>query len=194
MKIKIIKYSLHWHKELKRLIFYFWFFSASTLTAVWLVQPYLQTVELPLYLFWLIWSILNVSVWIFALYSHKFEKILWRKRLLISLMFMCFAWYILSAIFNELWAIVFLFLFYIPRWIWRPVIKDYINKIISSDIRATVLSIQWLVGRLSFAIISPFVWWMLDVYSLSYALLGAWIIFVMLGVISLLYMRKYKLI
>jgi len=192
--IRIVKYSLHWHKEVKWLIFYFWFFSASTLTFVRLVQPYFEFVQMPLAYFWFAWAVLNASVWFFALQAHKFEEFFGRKKSLISLIVICFIWYMLLAIFQSLWAIMFMFLFYFARWIGRPIIKDYINKIISSNIRATVISIQWLVWRLFFAIISPFIWWILDFYSLSLALLGAGIIFFVFWVTCLVMLRRNNLL
>ncbi len=191
---KIVRYSLHWNKEIKRLIFYFWFFSASTLTFVWLVQPYFNLVWLPLKYFGFAWAILNASVWFFALQAHKFESFFWRKKSLISLILLVFIWYILLSIFQSIWAILFMFLFYFARWIGRPIIKDYINKIISSKIRATVLSIQWLVWRLFFAIISPFIWWIMDIYTLQYAMIWAWIVFLTFSVICLIFMRRHRLL
>ncbi|HRX63986.1 MAG TPA: MFS transporter [Candidatus Absconditabacterales bacterium] len=191
---KIVRYSLHGNKEIKRLIFYFGFFSASTLTFVWLVQPYFNLVGLPLKYFGFAWAILNASVGFFALQAHKFESFFGRKKSLISLILLVFIGYILLSIFQSIWAILFMFLFYFARGIGRPIIKDYINKIISSKIRATVLSIQGLVGRLFFAIISPFIGWIMDIYTLQYAMIGAGIVFLTFSVICLIFMRRHRLL
>lgn len=190
--LKIVKYSVHHHKEVKWLIFYSGFVWASTLTMVWFIQPYFSLVWLPLAYFWFMWWLLNLSVWLFSIYAHKIEKYLWRKKSLISLIFLSFLWYILVAIFQSLWSIIFIFIFYFVRWFWWPVIMDYINKIISSNMRATVLSIKNLFARVVYSIIWPFIWWIADIYSFSQAFVISGTIFLTLWALSLLFLHKYK--
>jgi predicted MFS family arabinose efflux permease len=190
--IKIVKYSIHHNREIKWLIFYSGFIGASTLTMVWFIQPYFQFVGLPLAYFGIAWGILNLSVGIFSLYAHKIELSVGRKKSLISLIFILFIGYVLLGIFNSLWAIIFIILFYFVRGISEPILKDYVNKLISSNMRATVLSVKNLFGRLVFSIIGPFIGWITDVYSLQLALLTSGSIFVILGIISLLFLHKNK--
>jgi len=190
--IKIVKYSIHHNGEIKWLIFYSGFIGASTLTMVWFIQPYFQFVGLPLAYFGIAWGILNLSVGIFSLYAHKIELSVGRKKSLISLIFISFIGYMLLGIFNSLWAIGFIILFYFVRGISGPILKDYVNKLISSNMRATVLSVKNLFGRLVFSIIGPFIGWLTDVYSLQLALLTSGSIFVILGIISLLFLHKNK--
>jgi MFS family permease len=190
--IKIVKYSLHQNKEIKWLIFYSGFIGASTLTMVWFIQPYFKLVGLPLVYFGIAWGILNLSVGIFSLYAHKIEMFVGRKKSLISLIFIAFIGYMLLGIFQSLWAIIFIILFYFVRGISGPVLKDYVNKIISSNMRATVLSVKALFARLVFAIIGPFIGWITDIYSLKLALLTSGTIFIICGIISLLFLHKNK--
>jgi len=190
--IKIVKYSIHNNKEIKWLIFYSALIWTSTLTMVWLIQPYCKFVGLPLVYFWIVWGILNLSVGVFSLYAHKIESFFWRKTTLISLIFIAFIWYLLLSIFKSIWAISFIVLFYFVRGINWPILKDYINRIITSDMRATVLSVQNLFWRLVFAIIGPFIGWITDVYSLQLALLTSWSIFLILGLFSLIFLHKNK--
>jgi hypothetical protein len=49
--LAIVRYALHGHAEIKWLILYSSLVGNSTLTIVWLVQPYLQAVNLPLEFF-----------------------------------------------------------------------------------------------------------------------------------------------
>src|SRR3989344_2895206 len=172
--IKIVKYSIHHNGEIKWLIFYSGF------------------VGLPLAYFGIAWGILNLSVGIFSLYAHKIEFFFGRKKSLISLIFLSFIGYMLLGIFNSLWAIGFIILFYFVRGISGPILKDYVNKLISSNMRATVLSVKNLFGRLVFSIIGPFIGWITDVYSLQLALLTSGSIFVILGIISLIFLHKNK--
>lgn len=189
---KIVKYSIHHNVEIKWLIFYSGFIAASTLTMVWFIQPYFQFVGLPLAYFGIIWGLLNLSVGIFSLYAHKIELSVGRKKSLISLIFIVFIGYMLLGIFKSVWAIAFIILFYFVRGISGPILKDYVNKLISSDMRATVLSVKNLFGRLVFSILGPFIGWITDVYSLQLALLSSGSIFVILGIISLLFLHKNR--
>lgn len=190
--VKIIKYTIHRHSEVKWLIFYSGFIGASTLTMVWFIQPYFTLVDLPLVYFGLVWAILNILVGIFSIYAHKIEYRVGRKKSLISLIFIVFVAYILLAIFQSLWAIVFIVLFYLVRGVSEPILRDYVNRIIPSEMRATVLSVKNLVGRLIFSIIGPFIGFVADVYTLPMAFLSSGIIFLISGVISLYYLRKHE--
>jgi MFS family permease len=190
--LKIVKYSMHDHREIKWLIIYSALVSASTLTMVWFIQPYWNLVGVPLALFGILWAVLQFSVGIFSLYAYKYENFLGRKTSLISLILLSVTGYVLLYVFQTRWAIVFIFIFYFVRGIASPVLKDYVNKLISSDIRATVLSVKNMVSRLIFAIIGPFIGWTADVYTLPYALLLSGSLFLVSGVLSLLFLRKHK--
>lgn len=190
--LKIVKYSIHGNKEIKWLIFYSGFIGASTLTMVWFIQPYFTLVGLPLAYFGIAWGILNLLVGVFALYAHKIELFVGRKNALISLIFISFIGYTILGLLDSLWAIIFIALFYFVRGINGPILKDYVNKLISSDMRATVLSVKNLFGRLVFAIIGPFVGWLSDVYSLQFALISSGSIFLFFGIITLLFLHKHK--
>jgi len=190
--LRIVKYSLHGHPEVKWLIIYAAVVGASTLTMVWFIQPYMKLVGLPLGLFGVAWAIFNVSVGIFTLYAHHIEEKLGRKKSLIILIFLSGIGYLLLAQFQTLWAIAFILIFYMVRGISGPILKDYVNKIISSNIRATVLSVKNLMVRLVFSIVGPFIGWTTDLYSFKIAFVTAAGIFLFFGIISLLFLHKNK--
>lgn len=60
-----------------------------------------------------------------------------------------------------------------------PVLKNYINVLADSDVRATVLSIRSLIIRAFFAVIAPLFGWMADMISLNQALTIIGIVFVL---------------
>ena len=190
--LKIVKFSLHGNCEIKWLIIYSALVGSSTLTMVWFIQPFFEISKLPLALFGIAWAALQFSVGIFALYAHKFELIAGRKKSLISLIMLSTIGYFLVSYFQQLWAIGFIFIFYFVRGIHGPVLNDYINRLISSDIRATVLSVKNLAGRLFFSIIGPFIGWLNDLYSLSFAFMVAGTTFLILGSIALLFLNKHN--
>lgn len=191
--LKIVKYSLQDNVSVKWLIFYSGVTSASTFTMVWFIQPYLKLVELPLALFGIVWAALQFSVGFFSLSAYKIENIFGRRNSLISLIILSVAGYFLLSLFQSLWAIGFFLIFYFVRGFSTPVLKHYLNELITSDIRATVLSVKSLMMRSIFIVIGPVVGWMSDVYSLQFAFMSAGIIFLISGIISLLFLHKHGL-
>jgi len=189
--LKVVKYSLHDHKELKWNIIFSSVIGASTLTMAWFVQPYFELVALPVTLFGVFWTILNLTVGVSALFAHKIEAKLKQLKTMIGITILIPAGYIIVSRIDALWGIGILFLFYIVRGIATPVLKDYINQLCDSNIRATVLSVRNFVIRIFFAIIGPFVGWYTDHFSLQAALLVSGSIFFMLSVFTLLMYHKW---
>lgn len=189
---RLVKFSLNDHKEVKWLIVYSAVAGASTLTMFWLIQPYLLATKVPLALFGIILAVLLLVAAFFSWNAHKVEKILGRKNSLALIVILPALGYLLLSSFWFIWSGLFIVLFYVVRGINNPVTLDYINGLISSDIRATVLSVKNLVGRLVFSVVGPIVGWVNDVYSLKIALLSSGITFLILGLISLAFMRKHK--
>ncbi len=81
-------------------------------------------------------------------------------------------------------GLLVLYLFYLVRGYATPVLKDYINRITASHIRATVLSVRNFIIRLLFALTGPLLGWVKDIYSLPQALTLAGIIFVVISILT----------
>ena len=190
--LKIVKFSLNDNKELKWNIIFSSVIGASTLTMAWFVQPYFEIILLPVGLFGVLWTILNLTVGFSAMLAHKVELKLKQVKFMIGISLLIPAGYIIVSRINTLWGIGILFIFYIVRGLATPVLKDYINRLCDSDIRATVLSVRNFVIRIFFAIIGPFVGWYTDHYSLQAALLLSGIIFFILAGFTL-FMQLMKL-
>lgn len=192
--IKILKYSLNDHLEVKWLILYSSLISTATLTATWLIQPYFRLVGLPLPLFGILWAALYFFLGVSSFSAAGVEALLGRRRSLLSLVIILAAPLVLLGIFPALWAIAFFFVIYFMRGLHLPVLKDYINRLIGSETRATILSISALTARLLFAVIGPIVGWISDLYSLRTALIFAGCLFLALGSLVLLKLHKYRLL
>ena len=188
--LKIVRYALHGHREIKWLILYSSLVGTSTLTIVWFVQPYFLAVELPLVWFGSAWALLQFAVGFFAFNAYRIEAALGRRWSLISLILLSAAGYVLLSQLQALWAAPLLLIFYLVRGINGPVVNDYVNRCVSSEIRATVLSVKALVGRLMFAAIGPAAGWVSDTYSLGTALLLCGLTFLLFGVIFLLFLHR----
>jgi len=191
--LTIVKYSLYDNYELKWNIIFSSVIGAATLTMAWFVQPYFKLVALPLSWFGIMWTLLNLTVGVSSMYAHKVESYFKFRKVMIAFAILIPAGFIIVSRINMLWGISILFLFYIVRGIATPVLKDYINRLCSSDVRATVLSVRNFVIRVIFAIIGPFVGWYNDKFSLQAALLITGIIFLLLaGLTLLMQLRKQR--
>ncbi|MCD7977368.1 MAG: MFS transporter [Tannerellaceae bacterium] len=169
--VRIIRYSLVTNKALCYNIMYSGVIGAATLTMAWLVQPVLMHLETPTSWYGVIWTLLNLTVGVAALYSAKVEHFFGRRRMNTLILLFIVGGYVVLAYNLTYAALGILFVFYVFRGFATPILKGYINQMTFSEMRATVLSIRNFVIRLMFAAMSPFVGWLNDLYSLKTAIL-----------------------
>lgn len=188
---RIIKYSLVTNRKLCYNIMFSGIIGAATLTMAWLVQPLLMHLQTPTSYYGIIWTLLNLTVGIAALYSDRVEQYFGMQRMNILILVMIVGGYVALAYHLSYAGLGILLIFYIFRGFATPILKGYINQMTFSDMRATVLSIRNFVIRLMFAAIAPFIGWLNDMYSLQTALWVSARIIAIPGVIFLgLQLRK----
>ena len=190
--LKIIKYSLFSNKELCYNIMFSGVIGAATLTMAWFVQPLLIELNTPTTWFGIIWTILNLTVGISALYSDWLDQKLGSNKMYAFILFFIVGGYVAVSFNISYMGLVFLFFFYIVRGFATPILKGYINQITFSEMRATVLSIRNFVIRLMFAAMAPLVGWLHDLYSLSVALQATAAIIFIPGLLFLILQWHYK--
>ncbi len=145
----------------------------STLTFAWLVQPFFKAIELPVELFGVFWTALNLTTGLSSAYAFRMEGRMKRKYEVIMVVLLLASGYFLSG-----WSIVregliFLFVFYAVRGFATPVFKNYINQYTQSEVRATILSVRNFIIRIAFAVIGPLLGWITDNINLKTAFLLA---------------------
>jgi len=183
----ILRYSLKENLTLRYHILYSSIIGCGTLTMAWFSQPYFISIGInSKFYFGLLGAILNLAVAITSFYAHKIEERIKTKTLLITILVLICTCYLTMSITTSLWGLLLLLLFYITRGVATPVLRDYMNRHIPSEMRATVMSIRSFIIRLVFASTSPFFGYVADVYSLHQALLFSGILFLTLGGITLL--------
>lgn len=171
--LRILRYSLVTNKKLCCNIMYSGIIGAATLTMAWFVQPVLMQLETPTEWYGIIWTVLNLTVGVAALYSDRVEQLFGMNKMNILILSVIAGGYVALA-YNLTYAgLGILLLFYIFRGFATPILKGYINQMTFSEMRATVLSIRNFVIRLMFAAIAPFIGWLNDMYSLQVALLAS---------------------
>ncbi len=183
--LSVVRFSVITDKYISRNIFFSAIIGTATLTMAWFVQPYFSLVEVPISLFGVLWTLLNLSVGLTAIYAYRIEKTLGKRTVLVIIAVFIPLGYFLLSYFNARWAILFIFLFYLVRGFASPILKDHINRGTSSDIRATVLSMRNFLIRFVFALTGPVLGWLTDIYSLQQALLLGGIVFLALGSVLL---------
>ena len=155
----------------------------ATLTFAWLVQPYFKAIGLPVELFGVLWTALNLTVGVSSAFAFRIEGFFSRRQEILFIIFSLTAGYLLSGIAVVCEGLVFLFLFYAVRGLATPILKNHINRYTQSDVRATMLSVRNFVIRISFAVIGPLLGWMTDNVSLNTAFLLAGGIYFMAAVV-----------
>lgn len=188
--IGVVKFALIDSKRLRWNILYSSIVGASTLTMAWFVQPWFIKVDLPVTMFGVLWTLLNLSVGITALFAYKLERFFGVKPTVVGFSFVLAIGFFGAAFTESLWGLIFLFIFYMARGVATPVLKDYINRITSSDVRATVLSVRNFVIRIIFALWGPFYGWYIDAFSLQGAIAIAGLVFVVLSGTSYIFFIK----
>ncbi len=187
-----IKLTLTQNKNLRIAILLSAITGTSTLTFAWLVQPFFKAVDLPVEMFGVFWTALNLTVGVSSIFAHRVEKFFDKKSTLLIIILLLSAGYFLSGISITIWGIAFLFLFYIIRGIATPVLKNYINQYTESEVRATMLSVRNFIIRVIFAVIGPLLGWITDHVDLKSAFILAGAIYLISAVIVVIPWLKNK--
>ena len=169
---------------------------AGTLTIVWFVQPYLKMSGIPLVMFGIIWTMLNLSVGVSSLSADRIKNLIGEKFSFMLPLFLIVTGYFLLSFLDLTWAFVLFILLYLARGFTLPVFTNLINQQTSSEKRATVLSIRVLLTRLIFCLVGPATGYISDSFSLKTGLLFTGITFLLMGAICLsgLLANKNKLL
>lgn len=121
----------------------------ATVSKVWFFtyNPYFELVGLDIAYYGVIFFCLNMVAWLSSHYAHKIEKYLGERRC-IAIMILCVGVPILIMGLLPIWPCAYLVLVQnIVRGFMRPFVGDYMNRHVTSDIRATVLSTQSSVAN-----------------------------------------------
>ncbi len=186
--LKVIKHTLVDNVKLQRIVIYSSVIGFASLTMAWFAQIYFFEAGLSDALFGIFWTLLNATVGLGSYYAYKIERKLKMKLSLILILFLFVSGFVFLGFFISLYAIGILFIFYFARGLATPVLKEYINKITPSEIRATVLSIRSLLLRLLYSVLGPLFGWVSDVINLKTALIMCGITLMIIGTTSLAFL------
>ena len=182
--VRIARFALFQDRPLRRNILFSAITGTATLTMAWFAQPFFKYTNIDIMWFGLLWTSLNLTVAITSYTAHYFERKLGQTRSILMISLLIPVGYLALSRFHLPSGLIILYLFYLVRGYATPVLKDYINRITASNIRATVLSVRNFIVRLLFAMTGPLLGWIKDIYSLPQALTLAGIIFLVLSIFT----------
>lgn len=170
---------------------------ASTLTFVWLVQPWMRTAGVPIWLFGAVWCGFMLIVGFSSMHAHRVHARFGTVPVILVLGTLVVSTYVVAGTWIVWWLVPVLSVFYITRGVSNPVFTTAINERTGSHERATVLSVRQLGVRLIFVVMGPIVGWLSDRTSLGTALVSAGATFGVLllcaGTLWLLQERRQRL-
>jgi MFS family permease len=191
-----IKKSLDLMLGDKRILWFVLFFSLvflATRLGFWTYQPYMKMVGLPLSLFGVIFAFLYLVSALVSKYADHLEKILKENLTLFLMPTLVVVSFILLSRFLSLWSLSFILIPQVTFGIHEPILKSHLNRLTLSEVRATMLSMQNMVGNLIFALFAPFLGSLVDRSGLQNALLiFALVIIIFWSCLWLFRMRWFK--
>ncbi|MCK5333917.1 MAG: MFS transporter [Candidatus Aenigmarchaeota archaeon] len=192
--IEILKNSFVKNKKLRWLMIYSAVVFGFNGAVLWLYQPYFSLSGLNIVYFGLVFAAFNIVAALSAKYAHVIEEKIGQRRSLVMLVVLTGISYLLMGNFVFLFSFSFAFMQQFVRGFSSVVLTDYVNKLTTSDVRATVLSAQNLVGQLFYAAIIPIIGWIADVYTLVQALTILGITTLAAGSIILIILHKDRVV
>ena len=184
--VRISRFALFGDRVLRRNILYSAVTGTATLTMAWFAQPFFEFSGIGIAWFGILWTTLNLTVAITSYTAHRLEENLGQGPSVLMIALLLPAGYLALSRFHSPVGLIVLYLFYLVRGYATPVLKDYINRVTASHIRATVLSVRNFIIRLLFALVGPLLGWIKDLYSLPRALLLAGMAFLVFGILMAL--------
>lgn len=135
---------------------------------VWLIQPYMQSINVPLVWFGPIWAVANLCVSFGSLLSHRIQYHLGARGTSLLLLSLIAIGYTGLAFNQFIWGFAFYFLLTIMRGIQGPFLRLALQKQSERHERASILSLKSLTFRLGFVITAPLIGMMADRSGLSF--------------------------
>ncbi len=175
--LRIVHYAVFKNSSLRWNLLYSSIIGSATLTMAWIYPLYLKNLDFSEIEVGTTSTFLNLIVGMTTLFAYRIERRLRPKATVWFTTLFITGGFIAVGFTHSAFALAILALFYFSRGIATPVLKDYINRITTSDMRATVLSIRSLIIRTLFSVIGPLFGYMTDKLSLNEAFIIIGIVF-----------------
>jgi len=158
-------------KKILWLVLFFSLIFLATRLGFWTYQPYMKKVGLPLSLFGVVLAFFHLFSALVSKYADRLERVLKERLMLFIMPALVVLSFVLLSRFLFLWSISFILIQQVITAVHEPVLKSYLNRYTSSDVRATMLSVQNMAGNIAFALFAPFLGSLVDRFHIENALL-----------------------
>jgi MFS family permease len=189
--LRICRFSFT-HTQLRLLILYAAMIMSTGVVGVWAYFLYYESIGISIGYFGLLFAVFQLASALGSRKAYTLEKMIGEKKSFLVLLFIA-PTFVLLGIFKTFLLIPLIFL---NAFLWGfafPLLMDYLNRLIKSEVRATVLSVANMAGSLSFVILSPLFGKLVDSFSLSTAFILMGIYFFAYGIIALiLILRRFQ--
>ena len=145
--------------------------STMSLTLFWLTQPFELMVEVPLVWFGVVHGVIVFAGAIASKCTPFLARWMDDRLLMLLIAGAVAVSYLALGFVTTLYGLAFFFVVRIAWSLLTPLTSDLINRMTTSDVRATTLSMRSFLGRIIFAISSPFIGAMMDTSSLPETML-----------------------
>jgi len=132
-------------------------------------QPYLQLTGLPVIYFGFFYAGISLISGYVSKQSHLIEKRIGVRNSLLLIPILLASAFFLQSYYVLIFSFVFIAIQAVASGYFGPLLDDYVNSRIPSENRATVLSVQNMFSRLTFTVFSPFIGYLIDIYSFATA-------------------------
>lgn len=171
------KYILK-HEKLKAIILFCMVFYVFYRAGFWYYQPYMESVNIPVKYFGIIFFLFNITAAFASKRSHYIMEKTKPRTLSFLAILMGLSFFIMGTV--KVWFGFLAILFQqVARGMYQPVTTKYINKHIPSDKRATILSFSSLSSNIAVAITFPFMGMLkdhTDIYTTHLVLAAAMVL------------------
>ena len=190
--LRIVKFSLT-HAQIRSLMLYTSLLLSTGVIGAWSYFLYYEALGINIGFYGFLFAIFQLCSGLGAKSSHTLAKKIGEKNSVFVLLIISFIYMALGLI-QSIFLIPFIFLI---GFIWNfsgPLLSGYLNRIIESDVRATVLSVNNMAAYFSFMVLSPLYGTLVDVYSLAAAFIIMGIYLFVIGSLSVFLLFKNKVI
>jgi len=165
--LAISRFSFN-HPRIRFFIFYNAVIMCTNIIALWAYFIYYREAGIHFGLFGLIFAVYQLASALGSSRAHMLEEKIGPDRILLMVFFFPVIYFSLAAAKTPFFIPLILF----GAFLWGtafPIVLDHINRDITSDVRATVISISFMSGSFLYVLAAPLFGWLTDQTSLSVA-------------------------
>ena len=159
------------NRRLRNILLFATVLGVASFYPVWLIQPYMQQVHVPIAWFGPVWAGANLTVALGAWLSHRVHFALGDRGMAVLWIVLILAGYLGLGLTAGVWSFLFYYLLTAMRGLQGPILRHQIQRESRSAERASILSLKSFLFRLLFVATGPLIGRLADREGLAVAFL-----------------------